>query len=87
MLSELSTYGGVEAQPKGRPFASKTNPECMSMVTSLLLLAPTVVLLAVWIMQWFQPKRDRDPEPLIEHIDVGDRAEPRFADTGEIAEQ
>jgi hypothetical protein len=59
----------------------------MSMVTSLLLLAPTVVLLAVWIMQWFQPKRDRDPEPLIEHIDVGDRAEPRFADSGEIAEQ
>jgi preprotein translocase subunit YajC len=59
----------------------------MSMVTSLLLLAPTVVLLAVWIMQRFQPKRDRDPEPLIEHIDVGDRAEPRFADSGEIAEQ
>jgi hypothetical protein len=53
----------------------------------LLLLAPTVVLLAIWIMQWFRPKRDPDPEPLIEHIDVGDRAEPRFADTGEIVEQ
>jgi hypothetical protein len=59
----------------------------MTMVTSLLLLAPTVVLLAVWIMQWFQPKRDRDPEPWIEPIDVGDRAEPSFADTAEIAEQ
>jgi hypothetical protein len=77
----------VEAHTKSRPFVSKTDTECMSMVTSLLLLAPTVVLLAVWIMQWFQPKRDRDPDPLIEPIDVGDRAEPRFADTGEIAEQ
>jgi hypothetical protein len=79
--------GGAEAHPKSRPFASKANTECMSMVTSMLLLAPTVVLLAIWIMKWFQPRHDRDPEPLIEHIDPGDRAEPSFADAGEIDEQ
>jgi hypothetical protein len=59
----------------------------MSMVAFLFLFAPAVVLIAVWIIQWFQPKRDRVPEPLIEHVVVaGGRVEPRFSAANEIAE-
>jgi hypothetical protein len=48
------------------------------MVTFLLLFAPAVVLIAVWIIQWFQPKRDKVPATLIENVVAGGRVEPRF---------
>ncbi len=48
------------------------------MVAFLFLLAPTVVLIAVLIIQRFQPSRDRNPETLIERIVEGGRIEPRF---------
>jgi hypothetical protein len=58
----------------------------MSMVAFLFLFAPAVVLIAVWIIQWFQPKRDRVPEPLIEPVVAGGRVEPKFSAANEIAE-
>jgi len=48
------------------------------MVAFLFLFAPAVVLIAVLIMQRFQPRRDRNPETLIERIVEGGRIEPRF---------
>lgn len=48
------------------------------MVAFLFLFAPTVVLIAVWIIQRFQPGRDRDPETLRERVVEGGRIEPRF---------
>ena len=56
------------------------------MVAFLFLFAPAVVLIAVWIIQWFQPKRDRVPEPLIEPVVAGGRVEPKFSAANEIAE-
>ena len=46
------------------------------MVTFLFLFAPTVVLIAVLIIQRFQPKRDS--ENLTEHVIADGRVEPRF---------
>jgi hypothetical protein len=48
------------------------------MVAFLFLFAPVVVLIAVWIMQRFQPRRDREPAPPIKRVVAGDRIEPRF---------
>lgn len=53
-------------------------PECISMVAFLFLLAPTIVLIAVLIMQRFQPRRDLDPETLRQRVVEGGRIEPRF---------
>ncbi len=48
------------------------------MVAFLFLLAPTVVLSAVLIIQRFQPRRDRDPGTLRERVVEDGRIEPRF---------
>jgi hypothetical protein len=53
--------------------------ECVAMVAFLFLFAPAVVLIAVLIMQRFQPSRDQNPETLIERIVKGSRVEPRFS--------
>ena len=46
------------------------------MVAFLFLFAPAVVLVAVWIMQRFQPRRDLDPAALRERVVDGGRIEP-----------
>jgi hypothetical protein len=43
-------------------------------VAFLFLFAPVVVLIAVLIMQRFQPRRDRDPEILVERVVEPSRA-------------
>ena len=48
------------------------------MVAFLFLFAPTVVLIAVLIMQRFQSRRDEDPATLIERLVEDGRIEPRF---------
>jgi hypothetical protein len=63
------------------PFA-----EYMSMVAFLFLFAPAVVLVAVWIMQRFQPRRDFDPAALRERVAEGGRIEPRFSAVNDNAE-
>lgn len=80
MLTTCDSLIGVADLNWGREFAG-----CMSMVAFLFLLAPVVVLIAVWIIQWFQPEQDRVPEPLIKHAVVaGGRVEPRFSEIAEI---
>lgn len=56
------------------------------MVAFLFLFAPTVVLIAVLIMQRFQPKRDRDPGILMEYAIEDDRMEPGFGAVTDNAE-
>jgi hypothetical protein len=58
----------------------------MSMVAFLFLFAPAVVLVAVWIMQRFQPRRDLDPATLRERVVDGGRIEPRFSAVNDNAE-
>jgi hypothetical protein len=53
--------------------------ECFAMVAFLFLFAPAVVLVAVWIMQRFQPRRDLDPAALRERVAEGGLIEPRFS--------
>jgi hypothetical protein len=53
--------------------------ECIAMVAFLFLFAPTVVLIAVLIMQRFQPRPDRNPATLMERVVEDDRVEPRFS--------
>jgi hypothetical protein len=48
------------------------------MVAFLFLFAPTVVLIAVLIMQRFQPRRDRDPAAPVKRAVADGRIEPRF---------
>jgi hypothetical protein len=48
------------------------------MVAFLFLFAPVVVLIAVWIMQRFQPKRDAYPPTPVARVFDEDRIEPRF---------
>jgi hypothetical protein len=48
------------------------------MVAFLFLFAPTVVLIAVLIMQRFQPRHDRDPLTSMQLDADDDRIEPRF---------
>lgn len=48
------------------------------MVAFLFLFAPTVVLIAVLILQRFQPGPDGDPGILIERVAERGRVEPRF---------
>ena len=52
--------------------------ECFAMVAFLFLFAPAVVLVAVWIMQRFQPRRDLDPAALRERVVEDGRIEPSF---------
>jgi hypothetical protein len=47
------------------------------MVAFLFLFAPTVVLIAVWIIQRFQPKPSS--EALTKRVRSDDRIEPRFS--------
>jgi hypothetical protein len=61
------------------------------MVAFLFLFAPTVVLIAVLIMQRFQPGRDEDPATLHERVvrervADDDRIEPRFGAVNDNAE-
>jgi hypothetical protein len=56
------------------------------MVAFLFLFAPAVVLVAVWIMQRFQPRRDLDPAALRERVVEGGRIEPRFSAVNDNAE-
>jgi hypothetical protein len=56
------------------------------MVAFLFLFAPAVVLVAVWIMQRFQPRRDLDPATLRERVVDGGRIEPRFSAVNDNAE-
>ena len=56
------------------------------MVAFLFLFAPAVVLVAVWIMQRFQPGRDLDPATLRERVVEGGRIEPRFSAVNDNAE-
>jgi hypothetical protein len=56
------------------------------MVAFLFLFAPAVVLVAVWIMQCFQPRRDLDPAALRERVVEGGRIEPRFSAVNDNAE-
>jgi hypothetical protein len=58
----------------------------MSMVAFLFLFAPAVVLVAVWIMQRFQSRRDLDPATLNERVVEGGRIEPRFSAVNDNAE-
>jgi hypothetical protein len=60
--------------------------ECFAMVAFLFLFAPAVVLVAVWIMQRFQPRRDLDPAALRERVAEGGRIEPRFSAVNDNAE-
>jgi hypothetical protein len=60
--------------------------EFIAMVAFLFLFAPMVVLIAVLIMQRFQPRRDRDPDILMEHIGEDGRLEPRFSALNDNAE-
>jgi hypothetical protein len=60
--------------------------EYMFMVAFLFLFAPAVVLVAVWIMQRFQPRRDLDPAALRERVAEGGRIEPRFSAVNDNAE-
>jgi hypothetical protein len=60
--------------------------ECFAMVAFLFLFAPAVVLVAVWIMQRFQPRRDFDPAALRERVAEGGRIEPRFSAVNDNAE-
>jgi hypothetical protein len=60
--------------------------EYVAMVGFLFLFAPTVVLIAVLIMQRFQPRRDRDPGILMEYAIEDDRMEPRFSAVNDNAE-
>jgi hypothetical protein len=60
--------------------------EYISMVAFLFLLAPTVVLIAVLIMQRFQPRSDRDPATLRERVVEQGRIEPRFSAVNDNAE-
>ncbi len=56
------------------------------MVAFLFLFAPAVVLVAVWIMQRFQPRRDLDPAALRERVVDGGRIEPQFNAVNDNAE-
>jgi len=56
------------------------------MVAFLFLFAPMVVLIAVLIMQRFQPRRDRDPDILMEHLVEDGRVEPGFSALNDNAE-
>jgi hypothetical protein len=60
--------------------------ECVAMVAFLFLFAPTVVLIAVLIIQRFQPGPDRDPGTLIERVVEDGRLEPRFSAINDDAE-
>jgi hypothetical protein len=53
--------------------------EYVAMVAFLFLFAPTVVPIAVLIIQRFQPRRDRDPGILMEFAIEDDRMEPQFS--------
>jgi hypothetical protein len=48
------------------------------MVAFLFLFAPTVVLIAVFIMQRFQPRRDEYAAMSMERVVEDGRIEPRF---------
>jgi hypothetical protein len=61
--------------------------ECISMVAFLFLLAPTVVLIAVLIIQRFQPKLDRNTGSLIKPVTKDGRIEPRFGAVNDNAER
>jgi hypothetical protein len=56
------------------------------MVAFLFLFAPAVVLVAVWIMQRFQPRRDLDPAALPARVVEGGRIEPNFGAVNDNAE-
>jgi hypothetical protein len=56
------------------------------MVAFLFLFAPVVVLIAVLIMQRFQPKRDEYPATPMERVVEGGRIEPRFGAVNDNAE-
>jgi hypothetical protein len=66
------------------------------MVAFLFLFAPAVILVAVWIMQRFQPRRDLDPAALservvtrrvvTERVVAGGRIEPKFSAVNDDAE-
>jgi hypothetical protein len=56
------------------------------MVAFLFLFAPVVVLIAVLIMQRFQPRRGRDPLPSMQRDADDDRIEPRFGAVNDNAE-
>jgi hypothetical protein len=53
--------------------------ECIVMVAFLFLFAPAVVLVAVWIMQRFQPGRGLDPAALPARVVEDGRIEPSFS--------
>jgi hypothetical protein len=53
--------------------------ECIAMVAFLFLFAPAVVLVAVWVMQRFQPRRDLDPAALRARVVEDGRIEPSFS--------
>ena len=55
------------------------------MVAFLFLFAPAVVLVAVWIMQRFQPRRDLDAAVLRARVEGG-RIEPNFGAVNDNAE-
>jgi hypothetical protein len=56
------------------------------MVAFLFLFAPAVVLVAVWIMQRFQPRRDLDAAVLHARVVEGGRIEPNFGAVNDNAE-
>jgi hypothetical protein len=56
------------------------------MVAFLFLFAPVVVLIAVLIMQRFQPKRDRHPAPPVKRVVDDGRIEPSFGAVNDNAE-
>jgi hypothetical protein len=60
--------------------------EYVAMVAFLFLFAPTVVLIAVLIIQRFQPRRDRVSGILMEYAIEDDRMEPRFSAVNDNAE-
>ena len=54
------------------------------MVAFLFLFAPTVVLIAVWIIQRFQPKPSS--EALTKRVRSDDRIEPKFVNDNNLQE-
>jgi hypothetical protein len=60
--------------------------ECFAMVAFLFLFAPAIVLVAVWIMQRFQPRGDVDPAGLRGRVVEDRRIEPRFSAVNDNAE-
>lgn len=57
------------------------------MVAFLFLLAPTVVLIAVLIIQRFQPKPDRNTGSLMKPVTKNGRIEPRFGAVNDNTER